>query len=369
MSQTDASQHYALLDDNAAMAALDPDGYMGLTLAFPDQCRRAHSIAEEFLRRAALPEQGVSQVVVTGLGGSAIGGDLLRSVAEECGRVPVIVNRDYDLPHFVGGDTLVLAASYSGNTEETLSAYRQARARGARIVAVTSGGALAEMAAEEGVPVCFIPGGQPPRASTGYMFFPMLAVLGACGLLTRDLGEVDAAFGLLDRYRQAYGPEVPTAANPAKQLAVELHGRIPVVYGSQGYRSVIAVRWKGQFNENAKQHAFANGFPEQNHNEILAWTLAGRQASNWSVVYLRDPDEPREAPRIARRVEVTKDIVDGAARQHEVWAEGRTLLEKMFSLFYFGDFVTVYVAYLNGIDPTDIAGIDRLKAELAKMDE
>lgn len=358
----------ALLDDPAAMRARDAHDIMALTTGFAAQCRDGARIGAEFAVRGSVARRPVANVVVTGLGGSAIGGDLLRSMMDAGGDVPLVVNRDYDLPAFVSPDTLVIAASYSGNTEETLSAYAQARARRAQMVCVTSGGELAARAEADRVPVCRIPGGQPPRTATGYMFFPMLAIVGGAALLDRSLdADVEEALGVLDRLAAAYGPDAPTASNPAKQLALALFGRVPVIYGSQGYRGVVANRWKGQFNENAKEHAFANAFPEQNHNEILAWTLCRRQAPRWSVVYLRDPEEREAAPRIARRVEVTKRIIGRAAEQHEVWAEGSSLLARMFSLFTLGDFVTVYTAYLNGVDPTDIGSIDRLKAELAKL--
>lgn len=366
LSPNDVALHH-LLDDPAAMRALDSKSVMELATGFPAQCREAVQIGAEFAARA-VPAQTVQNIVVTGLGGSAIGGDLLGCLVQEHGHVPLIVNRDYALPGFVGAQTLVLAASYSGDTEETLSAYAMARARKAQVVCVTSGGALAERAEADGVPVCRIPGGQPPRASTGYLFFPMLAVLSRHGLLDRlSARNVDETLERLERLRGAYGPETPVESNPAKRLALALHRRIPVIYGSQGHQGVVALRWKCQFNENAKQHAFANVFPEQNHNEILAWTLCKRQAPRWAVVYLRDPSETMETPRIAHRVEVTKRIIGRAAQQHEVWAEGESRLARMFSLFYLGDFVTLYAAYLNQVDPYDIGGIDRLKAEMAKM--
>lgn len=357
-----------VLDNPAAIRALDPHDMIGLTVAFPDQCRQGEHIGADFTAAAPPNRTSIQNIVVTGLGGSAIGGDLLRCLADEYGEAPLIVNRDYSLPAFVSSQTLVLAASYSGNTEETLSAYTAARARRAQIVCVTSGGELARRADADGVPVCLIPGGQPPRASTGYLFFPLLAILARRGLLKRMLAAgITETTELLDRLRKDWGPETPLENNPAKRLALALHNRLPVLYGSHGYRGVVANRWKCQFNENAKQHAFANVFPEQNHNEILAWTLANRQAPRWSVVYLRDPTEREAMPRIARRVEVTESIIGDAAESHEVWAEGDSLLARMLGLFYLGDFVSVYAAYLHGVDPTTIDGIDRLKAEMAKL--
>lgn len=356
-----------ILDRPELMRARDPKDMMGLTTGFPAQCREAVRIGHEFTRGGA-PARTIRNVVVTGLGGSAIGGDFLRCVMEDSGTVPLVVNRDYDLPAFVGENSLVLCASYSGGTEETLAAYASARARGAEIVCVTSGGKLGEQAERDGVRVCRIPGGQPPRASTGYLFFPMLAIVAQYGLLRRSPNaDVDETLALLANLADEYGPDSATHRNHAKQLAAALHETVPVIYGSQGYRGAIAVRWKTQFNENAKQHAFANVFPEQNHNEILAWTLSSRQCPRWAIVYLRDPVEKTGTPRIARRVEVTKEIIDGAADQHEVWARGDSLLARMFSLIVLGDFTSVYAAYLHNIDPTTIDGIDRLKAAMSAL--
>jgi glucose/mannose-6-phosphate isomerase len=358
----------AILDDLEAIRILDRSGMLTLTEEFPAQCADALEISEAFVAQLK-PAPKPASVVITGLGGSAIGGDLVASLAMAGSDVPVIVNRDYDLPGFAGKDTLVIASSYSGNTEETLSAYSQARAAGCRIVCVTSGGELGKMADADGVPVCRVPGGRPPRASTGYLFIPTLSTVAAH--TTFDDGcspaAVRNALPLLQDCARRWSRNVPLADNPAKQLAVRLHGRIPIFYGTQGYRGVLAVRWKGQFNENAKAHAFANVLPEQNHNEILGWDQALTQSQHWSVVYLRDPLELTATPRIAKRVEVLRTVIGNRADQMEAWAEGVSLVERMLSLMYLGDFASVYAALLNGVDPTAIAGIDLLKAELARM--
>jgi len=356
-----------LLDDAKALQTLDPKGMMRLTLDFPAQCREAVQIGADFCKDKQ-PARMVQNVVVTGMGGSAISGDMLRCLVEEYGDVPLIVHRDYSLPGYVGKDSLVIATSYSGNTEETLAAYAEARSRRARIICITSGGKLADKAQADGVPICYIPGGQPPRTAAGYLFFPMLAVISHWGLIEHVMArDVDETLELLVTLRNRYAPIVNTENNLAKQLAISLYRRVPILYGSQGYRGVVAWRWKCQFNENAKQHAFANVLPEQNHNEILAWVTARQQAQRWSVVFLRDPAEKVVAPRIARRVEVTQKLIGRKAKQHEVYAEGRSLLARMLSLFYLGDFVSIYTAYLNGQDPVDISSIDRLKAVMARM--
>lgn len=366
MPNTTPDELRAILDDPAAMSRIDASNMMGSVTDFATQCREAVRIGAGF-HPPAMSNRPIDNIVVTGLGGSAIGGDLLRCLVDADGDAPLIVNRDYGLPGFVGRESLVVAASYSGNTEETIAAYEQARVRRAQIVCVTSGGELATRAQADEVPVCLIPGGQQPRAGTGYMFFPMLYILMQRGLFYRALtSDIDETLLTLERLRVEYGPETPLERNPAKQLAVALHRRIPIFYGAHSYGGVVAYRWKCQFNENGKQHAFANVFPEMNHNEILAWTNSSTQAGNWSIVYLRDPVERTESARIARRVEITRDIIGEAATSHEVWAVGRSLLCRMFSLMFLGDCTSVYAAYLAGSDPTAIPGIEQLKSELAK---
>jgi len=357
------------LSDQHARAQLDPHDMMGLVLKFPNQCREAIAVRWRFAAgRNESEAQEIRNIVVTGLGGSAIGGDFVRCLADEHGAAPLIVNRDYTLPHWVSASTLVIVGSYSGNTEETRAAYAAAVASGAQVAVVTSGGTLREKALIDGYPVAIVPGGQPPRSATGYMFFPMLNFLANRGLLAHDYtADMAETLAKLTELSGRLGPEVPTADNPAKQLALALHGKLPVIYGSQGYRGAAAYRWKSQFNENAKEAAFANVLPEQNHNEILAWELARRQAQTWSVVFLRDRGEAAESPRIARRVEVTKALLSGVADVHEIYAEGVSLLTRLFSLAYIADFVTVYVAYLNAICPTDIGAIDHLKTEMEKL--
>ncbi len=363
--------HHPVLDrleDAAQRKALDPHDMLGLVLKFPQQSREAVFIGKQFGPEP--PDRAeVREVVVTGLGGSAIGGEFARCLMDAYGSVPLIVNRDYTLPHFVGPQSLVVATSYSGNTEETLAAYGAASAAGTQRAVVTSGGKLRALAEADGAPLAIVPGGQPPRSATGYMFFPLLGYLAHRGLLDRDLtADLEETLAHIEVLAGELGPNVPTAQNPAKQLAVALHGKLPVIYGSQGYRGVVANRWKGQFNENSKLHAFANVFPEQNHNEILGWVLAKRQAQTWAVVFLRDPNEAQETPRIAHRIEVTKQLIASEAEIHEVWAEGVSLLTRMFHLIYFADFLSVYLAYLDGICPTEMRSIDHLKAEMAKLD-
>ncbi len=350
------------LDNPEILAQADPKGMMALTLDFVSQCERALEIASQF----ALPSlpRTPQNLLVAGMGGSGIGGDYLRALLEAQGTLPALVVRDYTLPNFVGTDTLVFAVSYSGNTEETLACYHQARERGAMIIALSSGGELQALAQRDGVPFLSIPGGQPPRTALGYLFFPLVNLCERLGLLP-PMGEaLNQTLNRLRQMRNAYRMEVPADQNPAKQMALALYQRIPLLYGSCGPRATVAMRWKGQINENAKQHAFAYTFPELNHNEILGWVLAPHQANNWSVVVLSDPDD---SAKIRTRIEVTRRLVGESAHWHELQAEGDSLLERLMHLTYFGDFVSLYLALLNEVDPENIDHINTLKAELAKI--
>jgi len=363
---SDGTDIARILDDEQTRLRLDRSGMFRLVEAFGAQCREAVELSRTYdpgVRRGE-----IRSVVITGLGGSAIGGDMLRAVASPYCDVPIVVNRDYGLPAFVGPQTLVLAVSYSGNTEETLAAYTVARQRRARMVCISSGGELSRRAQADHVPAIGVPGGQPPRASTGYLFFPMIRVLEEAGVLERSLqNDVAETLDLVDELSQELKPQVGFQENAAKTLAAEIFGRVPVIYGAADYAGVAALRWKTQINENAKCHAFAGTFPEVNHNEILAWEECRRQARRWVVVFLRDAEEEQATPRMARRVAVTRRLIGRKATQTEVRSRGSSLMARLFSLIYLGDFASCYLALLNGVDPTVIRGIDRLKAELAKL--
>jgi len=353
---TDAA---ARLDQPEFSSSRDPHGIYDLTAAFPAQCREARRIAES----ATLPERSDTRlVVVTGLGGSAAGGDFTRALFEAEGRVPCLVNRDYALPHFVGAESLVFVTSYSGNTEETLAAYADARRRDARIVAVTSGGELASRAAADGVPVITIPGGQPPRTAMGYMLVPVLVTAARLGLLPAQ--GIDGAASHCEASLASWRRESPFGDNEAKQLAAFLHGAMGVVYGLGGWQSVVATRWRGQLNENAKQIVLTHAFPELNHNEIIGWEGAGRiGVAKWATLILEDG---MERDRMRLRADVTERLIGGATALRRVRAHGPTLLARMLSLALLGDFTSLYLAALNGEDPYAIRSIDAIKDALSR---
>lgn len=351
---------YQLLDDLTRMRELDPSGMLAAIEALPEQVRNAISLAHE----AEIPGLGsIRNVVVLGMGGSAIGGDLTRALYETESTVPIFINRDYQIPGFVGPETLVIASSYSGNTEETLTAYEQAKERGAQIVALTTGGELARRAQAVGHPIIQIPSGLSPRAAIGYSFYPLIVLLVRLGLISDQSDAFEESIAVLERQRERFGGVVPYSENEAKQLAVRLVDRFPLIYGGGGWKGVVAYRWKCQINENSKAVAVSNAFPELNHNETVGWEAPPSLTRLISVINLRDKSD---ASYMQKRIDVTKEIMDGrVAEIIDLWAEGSSPLARMMSLIYPGDFVSLYLALLYKIDPTPVAMIDRLKKALA----
>jgi len=355
--------------DAPSFSKIDLQDMLGAILGLPEQVDNAKRIALA-ASLESMSRRRFSSLLVTGLGGSAIGGDFLRSGYETVLTCPVSVVRDYHLPHYVDEDTLVFAASNSGDTEETLACYAAARKAGATIVAFTTGGKLAGMAKADNVPLVMFPGGLQPRAAVGYSFIPLLVIAARLGLMPELLiDDIDEASAVLRAVRNDCSPDVPSQDNEAKTLAGLWFGKIPVIYGSQGERGVVAYRWKTQINENAKAFAVSNVFPELNHNETVGWSGGRGQGDlekNLSVVILRDDREPKP---IARRVDLTKQIIARRAPTiTEVWARGGGSLARMLSLVYIGDFASYYLAMAYGEDPTPVRVIDWLKSELAKSD-
>ena len=349
------------LDDRAFVTRLDPQDMLGRTERFPDQCREALAIARRV--SVSAPQQRPGVALLTGMGGSAAGGDFARCLSEAFSTVPFVVNRDYKLPRYVGIGDYVFCASYSGNTEETLGAYADARHAGANVVAVTSGGKLAELAKKDGYPTFIIPAGHPPRTALGYMLIPVLVAMEALKLLPEM--DFEKCFQLLDECKNEWTVETPYDNNPTKQLAQEMHGNLAVIYGLGLWQGAIANRWKQQINENAKNMAFANTYPELNHNEILGWVGAkGQGVQKWVMATLMDGSE---TAKMNTRAAVTERLVSGTAEAHHVQARGDHLLEKLLSLAFFGDFVSIYLAALNGVDPENIDWINTLKTELSQV--
>lgn len=300
------------------------------------------------------------------MGGSAIGGDLVKSLLEEEVSFPIAVNRSYHLPAFVNSKTLVFAISYSGNTEETLTAYQIARRKRAHLIAVSSGGKLMEWAKREGVSHLLIPSGLPPRTALGYLFFAPYVLLRRLARLPLRQSEFQELLKTLHRLREKeVGPHVPFSQNPAKRLARHLWGRIPAIHGNVQRLDAVVYRWRTQIAENSKQLSWSHLYPELNHNEIVGWRKPDPLLRHLLILLLRDPGDHE---RVKRRMEITKTLLrrEEGVETVEVWSSGRGRLSRLFSLIYLGDLVSYYLAILNRVDPTPVERIERLKKQLAK---
>jgi glucose/mannose-6-phosphate isomerase len=331
-------------------------------LQFSVEDAKHYSSAVELAQKITTKYSKPENVIIAGMGGSAIGGELLKDYARTQAPVPIEVNRDYSLPAYAGKRSLAVIVSYSGETEETLSAFLNAVKRQCKIFCISSGGNLLKFAEKLNVPHLRVPAGMPPRAAAPYLLVPQLILLEKLGLISGVSEGLSEATPILQKVSRENAPEKATSNNPAKSLASGINGTVPVIYGFDIYRGV-ALRWKQQFNENAKVPAKWEVFSELNHNEVVGWEKAGELAEHFSTVFLRDKGEPAE---VRSRIETTKILMPRSSKQFELWSQGKSTLAKMLSTILVGDFTSAYLAILRGVDPTPVQTIATLKQKLAK---
>ncbi len=352
------------LDDLNAIARIDSQDVLGAVERFADQCREGWEIG---LGAEGLPDSGgIDSIVVLGMGGSGVSGDVVQAVVEPRLGVPFRTIKSYGpLPEWIGRNTLVFAVSYSGNTEETLAAVEEARERAARVVTVSSGGALAEAAAKNGHAHVRIPPGLQPRASLGFLTLPLLSVLTVMGLVTDARDDVDEAVGVISELAASCHRTKPAERNPAKQLSTRITGKVPVVYGGYGIGATAAYRFKCDLNEYGKTPAFYNQLPELDHNEIVGWNnLSDLTTENFVNILLIDPGDHE---RVALRFEITRSLIKGALPEvYEVRAEGRSPLARLLSLIFVTQLAAIYVALSYDVDPGPVDVITELKNQLAE---
>jgi glucose/mannose-6-phosphate isomerase len=351
------------LDQPDRFAAFDPQHMLGHIDALPDQLEGAWALAQSF---PALPDsfKQVKLIVLTGMGGSAIGGDYLAALVEEQCPVPVLVNRGYTLPAYVQGpDVLVIASSHSGSTEETLSAFDQARARGTQLMAICTGGPLAERARAAGLPVWQFTYPSQPRAAFGWSFGLLVGLAQRLGLAGDLSADVTEAIALLRQGREEYGAAAPIAANGPKRYAGQVYDRIGVIYGG-GIMAPVARRWKGQINENAKAWAEFDILPEQNHNGVAGTEYPEKGLEKLFAFFLRSS---YDHPRVALRADLTMKLyLQQAIMVDSYMARGQSRLAQMVNATQFGDYLSYYAGMLYGVDPTPIPPISQLKEGLAR---
>lgn len=350
------------LDDVAVLRDLDSRGALAETDRYAEQFREGRRLIDEF--QGSLGETP-RQVMILGTGGgSAAAAKLLGAALFGRCRAPIQLNQAYDLPAHIGRETFVIAVSHSGTTEEILSAYQQALERGSRSLVITSGGGLKEVAAANGVPVVSVPGGKMPRIVLGYLVVPLLVLFERLGLIEPDPAEFDDLLAVLESGPSHFGVELPTVRNRAKQIALALRDKTPVVYGLNPLTGAAADRWKRQFGENSKVMAFANSFPDAHHDEAVGWDQEREALQRFAFVILSDDSA---GPRLLSRVKASREVlVERGATVEVVEAAGRGRLGRLFSLVHVGDYVSLYLSLCRGIDPTPVAVIDHFKSVLAQ---
>lgn len=349
-----------MLDELTAYQQYDPAGMGQRMRELPDQILDAWKLAGEF----PLPDgyRDVNKVLVLGMGGSAIGGDLVKRIVAGDSKSQISVLREYNLPAWVDERTLIVASSYSGNTEETLSAFGQALKTPAMKLAITTGGKLMELALENGVPAFVFSYSAQPRAAIAWGIFPLLNFLVRLGLTSDKAAEVAEAAMVTEQFARKIEPKKPLSHNLAKELAYKFQGRIAVIYGAD-IAAEVAYRWQTQLNENSKHWAFAQTLPELNHNAVVGYQFPADLVHKLQIVMLRSN---QIFGRNLKRYQITAELLARAGAR-VTFADGRGIspLAQMMSLILLGDYVSYYVAILNRTDPTPVDTITYLKQRLA----
>lgn len=323
---------------------IDKEQMVGVLDDFPNQIQKGFfELAEKVKVKGDF-----KNIVFAGMGGSALPGDIAQTLLRDISRIPIFVHKSYDLPRFVGKDTLLFVVSYSGNTEETLSAYKAARGKSCTTIIVTSGGKLRKIAEHDKKPVIVIPSGIQPRLSIGYMFFSILKVLQNAGIVKDSTSSVKQVVEKL---------KDPKFKMNGEELSSKLVEKVPIIYSSDTMK-VVAEIWKIAFNENCKISAFYNYFPELNHNEMLGFTTP---RANFHVIMIREDDCHR---RVAKRFKVTKNIISKNVSTIEIVIKGHSQLLKVFSAIYLGYWTSYFLALKYGVDPTPVELVEQLKKKL-----
>ncbi|MBU0534017.1 MAG: bifunctional phosphoglucose/phosphomannose isomerase [Candidatus Omnitrophica bacterium] len=351
------------VDDTKTIEKFDQSKMRKLLYEFPHQGEKMI----ELMKDINIPSEykNVKNIIVSGLGGSSVGGDLLKNFLRDKIKLPLIVNRSYTLPRWVGKDTLLICVSYSGNTEETLNTYQVAKEAKSKIIVISSGGELAQLAKKDGFACIPVPEvGIPPRTALGYLFFSQLFIIKMLGFADIEDSEFSEAIQTLKDLREEIDIDIPKDKNISKQLAEEIYQTIPLVYTTSDYLEGVGIRWKTQINENSKSPVYCEFFPELNHNEIMGWEGGKELVGKFSLILLRDKEE---SERMLKRIGITLSLIeDNVSKMLEVHSRGDKLLSRILSLVYIGDYVSFYLAILNDVDPTEIKFISSLKKSLSK---
>jgi len=360
-----------ILDIPEELEKIDKSNMLNLCVKTPEYCQDAIQRAKKIKipnevkvsKKITIKYKKPQNIIITGMGGSAIGGEILQDWLQDKLPIPIQICRDYTLPAYANRNTLVFAISYSGETEETLSAFIDAIRRKCMTITISSGGHLLAFSKKLQIPHVTIPNGRPPRAAIPYIFFPLPILLEKMDILSNTEKDIQETIWVLKKVSEENSPHIPIKKNISKALALELKETIPAIYGFGQFRA-IAHRMKTQFNENSKLLSVYDVFPELNHNEAVGWEVSEDLAKKFSVILIRDHDEP---PEIKHRIEMTKMLaLHKAQKILEIYARGKGRLAKMFSVLLLGDFVSVFLAILRGVDPAPVKTIDLIKREMSR---
>tara|TARA_Y100000310_G_scaffold268382_1_gene280964 strand:- start:782 stop:1783 length:1002 start_codon:yes stop_codon:yes gene_type:complete len=331
------------MEEEFDVETVDKENMYDVLKNFPKQMQEAARLG----KNVKITDK-IDNIIITGMGGSALPGEILKSFFYSTS-IPIFVNKGYTLPEFTNMRSLVFVISYSGNTEETIYAYRNALRKGARIVAISSGGKLEELSTKQRQIFIKVPSGIQPRSGYAYQFFPILNVL----MNSKIIGDVSQ-----DIEKTIETLKKPIFEERAKDIAIKLEGKIPLIYSSDKLFA-IAYKWKINFNENSKVHAFCNMLPELNHNEIVGYT---QLEADYHVILIKDEDDHM---RVKKRFDITKDIIKkSGVSVTEIMLKGGSILTKIFSAIYIGDLASYYLALKYGIDPTPVKIVEELKRRL-----
>lgn len=348
----------SILDNTNEINQIDKDDMLSFLETIVEHYRKA----EKNSRKLSLNYPKPSNILIAGMGGSAIGGELLKDWAKNKIKVPIEIIRDYSLPSYVNEKSLVFVLSYSGETEESLSAFSDALKKDCMLCCIGSGGNLIKYAKRADLPYLTVPSGMPPRAALPYMFTPLLMAMEKSNLykVSEELIEAIKVLGSISKENSL---KIPTNNNYSKNLALKIGSSIPVIYGF-GIYSSVARRFKQQFNENSKIPSRWDIFSELNHNEIVGWEQSRKFSKFYSTIFLRAKNESKQ---IKSRIELTKSLLAATSKTFEVWGKGENDLAKMLSMICIGDFASIYHAIMNKIDPTPVNTIIQLKKKLEEF--
>lgn len=352
------------LDDLSKIKKIDKNDMASILEAFAFQSRAALSIAERAKLPASYCKKRYTNIIFCGMGGSAIGADLIKDVLRDKIELPIYVCRQYNLPAFASRDSLVFISSYSGNTEETLSCLRQAQKKKIKIITISSGGKAESLARRYKMPHIKIHGGYPPRFALGFSFFCILKTLMRLKLVNKISKDILETLDLLEDLSYLMVPAVKKSDNEPKKIAQMIYNKFIVIYSSSSLSEAVSVRFKGQLAENSKTLSSVNFIPEMNHNEIEGWKYPKEILAKSAVIFLEDLDEAME---IRCRFKATKKVIKSSkCKMITLVAAGKSKMAKIFSLIHFCDWLSYYLAVLNSTDPYPVRRIEKLKEQLKR---